>query len=36
MGKTEESEKIMNDAIAIATENELNNYGYQLLNAGNQ
>ncbi|MGZ8515961.1 MAG: DUF2911 domain-containing protein [Chitinophagaceae bacterium] len=35
MGKTEEAEKMMNDAIAIATENELNLYGYQLLNQGN-
>jgi tetratricopeptide (TPR) repeat protein len=34
-GKTEESEKIMNDAIAGATEVELNLYGYQLMNAGN-
>lgn len=32
MGKTEEADKIMNDAIAIATENELNQYGYQLMN----
>ena len=32
MGKTAEGEKIMKDAIAMATENELNNYGYQLLN----
>jgi len=36
MGNTEESTKIMNDAIAIATENELNNYGYQLLNNGDK
>ncbi|MEP6927908.1 MAG: DUF2911 domain-containing protein [Ginsengibacter sp.] len=35
MGKTPESEKIMNDAIAIATEAELNTYGYTLLTAGN-
>jgi len=34
MGKTEESDKIMNDALAIATEVELNAYGYQLMNAG--
>ena len=34
-GNTAESEKIMTDALEIATENELNNYGYQLLNAGN-
>ncbi len=32
--KTEESEKMMNEAIAEATENELNLYGYQLLNNG--
>lgn len=35
-GKTDEAEKIMNDGIAIATENELNLYGYQLLNNGEQ
>jgi hypothetical protein len=34
MGKTAEADKIMADAIAIATNNELNLYGYQLLNAG--
>jgi tetratricopeptide (TPR) repeat protein len=34
MGKTEEADKIMNDALAIATEVELNAYGYQLMNAG--
>jgi tetratricopeptide (TPR) repeat protein len=34
MGKTEEADKLVNDAIAIATENELNNYGYQLMNNG--
>jgi len=33
-GMTEEAGKLMNDAIAIANENELNAYGYQLLNAG--
>ncbi len=33
-GKHDESEKIMKDAMVIATEIELNNYGYQLL--GNQ
>ena len=32
MGKTSEGEKVMKDAIAIASENELNQYGYQLLN----
>jgi len=31
-GRTEESRKIMEDAIATATEGELNTYGYQLLN----
>ncbi|HEV8285121.1 MAG TPA: DUF2911 domain-containing protein [Chitinophagaceae bacterium] len=34
MGKAEEADKIMNDAIAIANETELNQYGYQLLGAG--
>jgi hypothetical protein len=34
MGKTEEADKMMNDAIAIANENELNAYGYSLMNAG--
>jgi tetratricopeptide (TPR) repeat protein len=32
MGKTEEADKTMNDAIALSTEVELNLYGYQLLN----
>ena len=32
MGKTQEADKIMTDATAIATENELNTYGYQLMN----
>ncbi len=36
MGKTDEADKIMNDAIAISTENELNAYGYQLMNGGQQ
>lgn len=36
MGKTDEAAKIMNDAVNLATENELNLYGYQLLNAGQQ
>ena len=31
MGKTEEADKMMKNALAIATENELNQYGYQLL-----
>jgi tetratricopeptide (TPR) repeat protein len=30
-GKLEESEKVRKDALAIATEPDLNNYGYQLL-----
>src|SRR5262245_5310238 len=34
MGKTEEADKTMNDAIAIANENELNTYAYNLMNAG--
>jgi tetratricopeptide (TPR) repeat protein len=34
MGKTADADTIMNKAIAIATENELNVYGYTLLNAG--
>lgn len=34
MGKPEEAEKIRTDAVAIATENELNIYGYQLLGNG--
>ncbi len=33
LGKAAEADKIMADALAIATENELNTYGYQLLNA---
>ena len=36
MGNTDEADKIMTDAIAIANENELNTYGYQLMNAGQQ
>jgi TolA-binding protein len=36
MGKAEEADKIMNDAIAVSTENELNLYGYQLMNGGQQ
>lgn len=36
MGKTEESDKIMKDALAVATNNELNAYGYQLMNGGLQ
>jgi Protein of unknown function (DUF2911)/Tetratricopeptide repeat len=34
LNKPGEAEQIMNDAIALATENELNLYGYQLLNNG--
>jgi tetratricopeptide (TPR) repeat protein len=34
VGKTEESNKMLTDAIAIATEVELNAYGYQLLTTG--
>ncbi len=36
MGKNDEADKIMADAVAMATENELNQYGYQLLNNGQQ
>jgi len=35
MGKAEEADKIVADAIAISTEVELNNYAYQLMNNGN-
>lgn len=35
-GKTAEADKVMADAIAIATEAELNAYGYQLIAEGNQ
>jgi len=35
-GKGEDSAKLMKNAIDIANENELNTYGYQLLQAGNQ
>lgn len=34
-GKTEEHDKLMKEALVIATENELNNYGYQLLGQNN-
>lgn len=34
-GETAEAARIMNDAIAVSTENELNAYGYQLLGEGN-
>ena len=33
-GKTEEADKIMNNAMQVATENELNLYGYQVMNNG--
>lgn len=33
-GKPEEADKIMKEALAIATENELNLYGYTLMNNG--
>ena len=36
MGKTADANKILNDAIGMATENELNLYAYQLLNGGQQ
>jgi tetratricopeptide (TPR) repeat protein len=35
-GKTAESDKLMGEAMAIATEAELNAYGYQLIAEGNQ
>jgi tetratricopeptide (TPR) repeat protein len=31
-GKSTEADKTMQDAVALASENDLNNYGYQLLN----
>lgn len=34
-GKTDEADKIMKDALDVATEVELNNYGYQFLNQQN-
>jgi tetratricopeptide (TPR) repeat protein len=36
MGKTAEADVIKKDAVAIGDENELNNYGYQLLNQKEQ
>lgn len=36
MGKTAEADAIKKDAVAIGNENELNNYGYQLLNQKEQ
>lgn len=36
MGQDAESEKIMKEAIDLSTENELNLYGYQLMNTGQQ
>jgi Tfp pilus assembly protein PilF len=35
MGKEEEGKKLIDEALSIATEVELNNYGYQLLGQGN-
>ncbi|MEO6730834.1 MAG: DUF2911 domain-containing protein [Ferruginibacter sp.] len=34
LGRMEDAEKLMNEAVVLATENELNLYGYQLLNEG--
>jgi len=34
MGKTDEGDKLLNDAMTISTEAELNIYGYQLINQG--
>jgi len=34
-GKTEEADKVMADGVAMGNENDLNNYGYLLLNQGN-
>lgn len=34
MGKQADAEKMMKDALAQASENDINNYGYQLLNQG--
>jgi len=36
MGKNEESDRVMSEAMAMATEVELNLYGYQLMNNGQQ
>lgn len=36
MGKTAEADQVSKDAIAVGTEVELNNYGYQLLNQQQQ
>jgi hypothetical protein len=33
-GKNEDADKLMSEAMTLATENELNGYGYQLLGAG--
>jgi tetratricopeptide (TPR) repeat protein len=35
IGKSEDADKIMTEAMTVATENQLNNYGYQLLGEGN-
>ncbi|MGC4020605.1 MAG: DUF2911 domain-containing protein [Cyclobacteriaceae bacterium] len=34
MGKAADAEKMMKDALTTATENDINNYGYQLMNQG--
>jgi tetratricopeptide (TPR) repeat protein len=34
-GKTEEADKMLKEAMEVATEAELNNYGYQLIGSGN-
>ena len=35
IGKTGDADNIMKEAMTVATENELNNYGYQLVGEGN-
>jgi TolA-binding protein len=35
-GKTEEADKTMTEALSLATENDINTYGYQLLGEGKQ
>lgn len=35
LGRTDEVARLREEALTLATENELNNYGYQLLNQGN-
>jgi tetratricopeptide (TPR) repeat protein len=34
MTQVAEAEKLMNEGLGIATENEINNYGYQLMGLG--